>query len=58
MYRKLAESSEFGRTTATFVHSENIRRYERLLKTDLTDTEREFIRRRLAEEWVALSRSC
>ena len=32
---------------------ENIRRYRRLLETDLTDTERQFIERRLDEELCA-----
>lgn len=30
---------------------ENIRRYRRILATPLTDLERQFIERRLAEEW-------
>jgi hypothetical protein len=33
---------------------QNIRRYERLLDTRLTDFEREFLERRLAEEKSAL----
>jgi hypothetical protein len=33
-----------------WTREENIRRYRRLLATQLTDTEREFIERRLAEE--------
>jgi hypothetical protein len=37
-----------------FVCRQNIRRYERLLKTELTDLERAFIERRLAEEKQAL----
>jgi hypothetical protein len=35
-------------------HRNNISRYRRLLKTLLTDFEREFIERRLAEEQSAL----
>jgi hypothetical protein len=35
-------------------HRANIDRYRRLLKTDLTDIERQFVRRRLAEEQEAL----
>jgi hypothetical protein len=35
-------------------HRNNIIRYRRLLKTKLTETERQFIERRLAEEKFAL----
>lgn len=35
--------------------SSNIRRYRRLLRTQLTDLERSFIKRRIAEEEQALS---
>ena len=35
-------------------HAGNIRRYERLLETRLSDVERQFIERRLAEERSAL----
>ena len=35
-------------------HASNIRRYERLLETRLSDVERRFIERRLAEERSAL----
>jgi len=31
-------------------HRDNIRRYKRILETDLTDLERQFVVRRLAEE--------
>jgi hypothetical protein len=34
-------------------HRDNVNRYQRLLKTTLTDFEREFIERRLAEEQSA-----
>jgi hypothetical protein len=34
----------------TFVCRENIRRYERILHTHLTDLERDFIKKRIAEE--------
>ena len=37
-----------------FAHRENIDRYQRLLKTRLTVTERNFIERRLGEEEAAL----
>lgn len=37
-----------------FAHRENIERYRRLLNTQLTATEREFIERRLGEEEAAL----
>lgn len=37
-----------------FVSLQNIGRYQRLLRTHLTDLEREFVERRLAEERQAL----
>lgn len=40
-YDKLAEMR---------MHRNNVRRYQRLLETELTDLERDFIQRRLAEE--------
>ncbi len=39
---------------ASFAHQENIERYKRILRTHLTDIERVFIQRRLAEEQAAL----
>ena len=39
----------------SFVHQTNIERYERLLQTQLTDTERTFILRRLQEERRSLA---
>ncbi|WP_338832247.1 hypothetical protein [Bradyrhizobium sp. 27S5] len=39
------------------VHQSNIRRYRRLLQTHLTEVERRFIEKRLAEESIALQRS-
>jgi hypothetical protein len=36
-------------------HRNNIRRYRRLLRTQLTDIERQYIQRRLKEEKAALS---
>ena len=36
-------------------HANNMRRYERLLATRLSDVERQFIERRLAEERSALA---
>jgi hypothetical protein len=39
---------------AKFVCRQNIGRYERLLRTELTDLERAFIKRRLSEEKQAL----
>jgi len=38
------------------VHRRNIERYRRLLETDLTVLERDFIERRIAEEQSALNR--
>ena len=35
-------------------HRDNIRRYKRILGTDLTDLERQFVIRRLAEERSAI----
>ena len=37
-------------------HSNNISRYRRLLRTNLSDLERQFIERRLNEEKVAMKR--
>jgi hypothetical protein len=37
-------------------HRANIDRYRRLLKTHLTDGERQFVERRIAEEEAALER--
>jgi hypothetical protein len=37
-------------------HEANLKRYARLLATQLTDTERAFIHRRIAEERLALER--
>jgi hypothetical protein len=42
------------RSQTLFVCQENIKRYERLLRTPLSDLERQFIERRIAEEWRAL----
>jgi len=42
---------DFARIRA---HSNNLARYRRLLKTELSDIERQFIERRLAEEQTAL----
>jgi hypothetical protein len=39
---------------AQFVHRSNIAKYERMLTTYLTELERRFVERRLAEEQVAL----
>ena len=39
----------------THAYQNNIDRYRRLLRTPLTDLERQFIERRLAEELTALS---
>ncbi|MCK1651473.1 hypothetical protein IVA88_08460 [Bradyrhizobium sp. 149] len=36
------------------VHRNNVSRYRRLLKTKLSDIERQFVERRLAEEQTAL----
>ncbi len=37
-----------------FVHRDNIGRYRKILRTYLTETERQFVERRLAEEEEAL----
>jgi hypothetical protein len=39
---------------ARWAHQANIERYRKILKTHLTETERQFIERRLAEEQQAL----
>ena len=41
-----------------FVHQASLEKYARLLKTHLTDTERAFVRRRIAEERTALAQLC
>jgi len=40
--------------TQSFAHQKNIERYRKLLRTYLTDIERLFVQRRLAEEQAAL----
>lgn len=42
------------RSKAIRSHQSNIRRYNRLLETDLTQLERDFIKRRIAEETAAI----
>ena len=37
-------------------HRRNIRRYSRLLATELTDSERQYVHKRLAEEYAQLER--
>ena len=37
-----------------FAHQSNIEKYKKILATDLTDHERRFVQRRLAEEQTAL----
>lgn len=44
------------RAAAIGTHRKNIRRYKRLLETELTDLEREFICRRMAEEKTAIEK--
>lgn len=44
----------FLETALCQAHRKNITRYERLLQTYLTDTERNFIELRLSEEQAAL----
>jgi hypothetical protein len=44
------------RTTRIAAHEANLQRYARLLTTHLTDLERAFIHRRIAEERLALER--
>jgi hypothetical protein len=39
----------------SFAHRENIERYKRILRTHLTENERGFLQRRLAEEQAALA---
>lgn len=42
------------RTARLRAHCNNVYRYKRLLKTELTELEREFLERRLSEELSAL----
>jgi hypothetical protein len=44
------------RTAQVLAHRRNIQRYGRLLATDLTDLERQYLHKRIAEEQVALDR--
>ena len=37
-------------------HRNNIARYRRLLQTKLTEYERQFIERRMSEEWTAMEK--
>ena len=39
-----------GSSNTRWSHQANVERYRRLLRTPLTDIEREYVRRRLAEE--------
>jgi len=48
-------SSDFN-NASEYAHRKNIERYQRLLKTYLTDVERRFVEQRLAEERAALQR--
>lgn len=41
-------------STLRWAHEANIQRYQRLLETFLTDNERRFVERRIAEEQQAL----
>lgn len=43
-----------ARSAFEFSHQMNIDRYQRLLRTSLTEVEREFIKRRLGEEETLL----
>jgi hypothetical protein len=49
-------TADFERAVRS-VHRANINRYRRLLATFLTDHERQFIERRLAEEEAALGKA-
>lgn len=44
-----------GQTALIHAHRNNIRRYQRLLKTHLTDVERQYIEARLSEEQAVLA---
>lgn len=43
------------KASMSYAHQANIERYEKLLKTELTDLERDFIQRRLEEEKQSLT---
>lgn len=47
----MVDDFEHAKRTA---HRDNIERYRRLLRTSLTDNERQFVKRRLDEEEAAL----
>jgi hypothetical protein len=44
------------RTAKILSHQRNIQRYNRLLATDLTELEREYLHKRIAEEQAELER--
>jgi hypothetical protein len=44
------------RTAKILSHQRNIQRYSRLLATDLTELEREYLHKRIAEEQAELER--
>ena len=44
------------RTARMWTHRRNIQRYGRLLATELTDLERKYLHRRIAEEQAELER--
>ena len=46
------------RATQQFIHRANIVRYQKILATYLTDEERRFVERRVAEEQAALRQLC
>jgi hypothetical protein len=55
MYRLARLQREADLRAASMrAHRDNIRRYKRILETDLTDLERQFVIRRLAEECSAI----
>jgi hypothetical protein len=52
-YQKKRPTMSDVKVVQLSAHSKNIERYRRLLKTNLSDVEREFVERRLKEELAA-----
>ena len=48
--------TSFREATEQYAHRKNIHKCRRLLDTNLTDEQRRFVERRLAEEYAALER--
>jgi hypothetical protein len=52
----ISKSKSELHTALLFAHQANIERYTKILKTYLTEVERDFVQRRLTEEQAALDK--